>query len=1356
MTLVQICVTILIPFNLKWLLIAEESKLMDKRYIFLRFTCKNKDWLVFLLFLFFFAFQCYSQSYQVHHYSVADGLANATVYDITQDNWGRMWFATYGGISCYDGVSWKNFTGEDGIPALSFCKISIDQKGRIWALLDPVRNSRLAVYFHDGSQGNAWHQIRDLKIDFIKTDGITSFQLLEQEKQDLPLVVIGTAQSGLILWQRGKWKRITTGNGLLSNMVKDSAQWQGKCYLATDNGISVLNSDGTIDNRLNRLLNLPSKEINGICVEYKDKYPGSRLKGSRLWIYGHRWLGYFYLNKSNYKMVLFRTGKSLDKERETYRLLPDYRGGLYIGNLYDVYYFNYKTRTWESLHVINGLISEAAYSMFIDFEKNIWIACGRGLSKISSRMFSNFQMIHGLLEEEVTAVIEVEPGKFVLGHNRGLTFWDGKQFMKMPFKGKDGMELPFCRVLDIKKDSKQNTWLTAERVGLARINKQKEIKWYGKAYGVPENTMITSVWIDDSDNVWIGTGQGIFFMAANENKFVPIAVGKFPTPAVRKIYGAGNTLYLGSTFNGVYAYEINTRQWKNYRVTGEKDANNVFALNHDHQGRLLVGTIAGLYILDTEQETLEKFKEKNFEIHDPVYFIVRDRDHRLWFGTNNGVVRWDGIKERKYSLAEGLVGHETNRAAGIVDSKGRIWIGTNRGVSIYNEQYDDYMNWNPPPKLRLLYAEVNKRKIPLDPLNQPVQLGYKNNTMVFHFRGVSFGDETAIRFKHQLEGFDRDWLDEYYPFKQMIRYSNLPPGHYRFHLKARNALGVWSDPVVSPELVILGPFYKQWWFLLLAFLGVFIIFYGIFRFFLEKRHAALLEKQVEERTNQLQALEKQYRNLFEESKDAVFITNPDGKLIELNPAGVELLGFLSKEEIFAIGSVLNLYHNPEERTAFREKIESQGYVKDFEITFKRKDGQPIIGQVTATLVRDKQGNIKGYRGIIRDMTHQKQLEQRLIQAQKMEAIGTLAGGIAHDFNNILAVIIGHAELMREELGERSPMSKRAEQIVISSERGAELVKQILAFSRQSNRKRKPVKLTTIIQESLRLLRSILPSTIDIRQDIQSTSARVLADPTQIHQIMMNLGTNALHAMREKGGILEVSLEEVVLDAETVKTYHDINPGPYLKLTVSDTGHGMTPAVIKRIFEPYFTTKKTGEGTGMGLAVIHGIVKSYGGDISVHSQPGKKTSFDVFLPCFQERRKTERKPRLAQEVPRGSERILLVDDETALADVGTQVLERLGYRVVGKSNAIEALETFRQESQQFDLVISDLTMPHMTGIQLAEEIKQIKPGTPIIICSGFTSSATKKQIKNFGIDDFVTKPVNKTELARVVRKVLDNK
>jgi PAS domain S-box-containing protein len=1287
-----------------------------------------------------------------------NGLADVHVYDIAQDHWGRMWFATRGGISCYDGVSWENYTMANGLPARAFVKISVDRKGRIWALSSPVQQGKFSVVFYDGSPGGAWHQIEELEVNILDPIEITSFQLIEQERKSKPIVVIGTAKTGLFRWQGGKWTKLTTKNGLLSNSVKGTAVWNGICYVAAENGISVLKNDGTMDNRLNRLLDFPSKKIKGICVEYNDKYPGFHLKDSRLWIYGLQWLGYLNLDESdNNKMVLFHPGISFSKEGETYNLQPDYRGGLYIGNLYDVYYFNYKTRTLESLHVINGLISEAAYSLFIDFEKNIWISCGRGVSKISSRMFSNFQMIHGLLEDEVTAVLEIEPGKFVLGHNRGLTFRDGNKFSQMPFSGEDGADLPFARVLDLQADSKQNIWVTAERVGVARIDKQKEIKWYGSRHGLPENIKVTSVGIDHTDNVWVGTGRGIFFMANNENRFVSVPVDKFPIPAVRKIYiTTKNVLYLGSTFNGVYEYESKKNRWKNYRLPGRIGGNNVFAIKEDRRGRLLIGTMAGLFTLDRDQDTLKKFKEKNFEVHEPVYFIVEDHQHRLWFGTGSGVRRWDGVKESRYSLSEGLVGHETNRAAGIVDSSGRVWIGTNRGVSIYNEQFDDYANWKPRPKLRLLYIEVGDRKIPPDDVNPPVRLDYKTNTLIFHFRGVSFLDETAIRFKHKLEGFDREWLDEHYPFKQMIRYSNLPAGRYRFHLKVRNALGVWSEPVTSPELVILEPFYKRWWFYMLGFLSAIILFYGIFRFVLERRHAALLKKQVEERTNQLQALEKQYRSLFEESKDVVFISSPEGKLIDINPAGVELLGYRSKEEMVRLDSVLEFYYHPGALAAFREKIEKRGYVRDYEIIFKTREGEPLVGQMSATLVRDKQGNITAYRGILRDITEQKKLEQRLIQAQKMEAIGTLAGGIAHDFNNILSVIIGHGELMRDELAEGSQLRKSADQIVSSSERGAALVRQILAFSRQGKQKREPIDLVTIIKESLRLLQSILPTTIEIREETRVSSAIILADSTQVQQIMMNFGTNAAHAMRRKGGELEVGLDRVVLDAKAVKTYQDIKPGPYFRLTVGDTGHGMTREVVKRIFEPYFTTKKTGEGTGMGLAVIHGIVKSFGGDISVHSQPGKGATFHVFLPCLEEKEKVEKEIPLSEDIPGGTGRILLVDDEIALVDVGTRILKQLGYDVTGKIDAVEALETFRSDPERFDLIISDLTMPRMTGFQLAAAIQQIRPGIPIILCSGFTSPTTKKQLKIAGITDFITKPLNKSDLAKVVRDVLDGR
>jgi PAS domain S-box-containing protein len=642
--------------------------------------------------------------------------------------------------------------------------------------------------------------------------------------------------------------------------------------------------------------------------------------------------------------------------------------------------------------------------------------------------------------------------------------------------------------------------------------------------------------------------------------------------------------------------------------------------------------------------------------------------------------------------------------------------------------------------------------------NHPLQLGHSDNSLSFYFRGISFADETAVRFMNKLEGFESEWSQEFYPFGQMIRYSNLPPGKYRFHLKARNALGVWSQEIVSPKIIISMPFYKTFWFFLGVIILVGVVFFGMFRFFSQKRYASLLESQVGERTQQLQAVAQQYRSLFEESKDVVFITTPEGRIIDINPAGLKLFKYTSKEEVITAGSVLEIYNNPISRAVFQEEIEKKGYVQDFEITFENKQGKAVTTLVTASLMRDSDGKSAVYRGIIKDISRQKKLEEQLLQAQKMEAIGTLAGGIAHDFNNILAVIMGQAELIRDDLPLDDRIRKNAETIVNAADRGAELVKQILTFSRQSKSIRKPIKPVNIIKDSLSLLRSILPATIEIRQDIRITSTRLLADAAQIRQIVMNFGTNAAHAMREKGGVLEVTLEEIVLDTASVRKFNDVKPGNYLSLTVSDTGHGMLPEVKKRIFEPYFTTKKTGEGTGMGLAVAHGIVKSYGGDISVYSEKEKGTSFRVLLPCIRgkEEEIPENDTRMKQEIPRGTESILLVDDEEELTDAAQKMLEKLGYEVVGKSDPVKALALFKKAPFQFDIIVSDLTMPHITGIQLAREIKRIRTDIPIILLSGYSSEMTMEQFNAAGVSDFIRKPISRNKLAQKVRDVLDRR
>lgn len=380
------------------------------------------------------------------------------------------------------------------------------------------------------------------------------------------------------------------------------------------------------------------------------------------------------------------------------------------------------------------------------------------------------------------------------------------------------------------------------------------------------------------------------------------------------------------------------------------------------------------------------------------------------------------------------------------------------------------------------------------------------------------------------------------------------------------------------------------------------------------------------------------------------------------------------------------------------------------------------------------------------------LENLLWKAQKMEAIGTLAGGIAHDFNNILSPIMIQTELTLMDLPQDSPLRCNLEDVLEAAHRARELVKQILAFSRQSDEDRRPVEVKSVIADALKLLRATLPTTIQIEQQIESKSDTILADSTQIHQILMNLGTNASYAMRANGGILKVILEDVEIGRDEA-VRRNVNPGPYLKLSIADTGCGMDQAVMGRIFDPYFTTKEKGEGSGLGLAVVHGIVKSYGGAITVESEPGSGTVFDVFLPRID--REMSIKIEENGPMPHGDEKILVVDDEKAIVDAIQKILERLGYDVVARTSSREALEVFCSQPDMFDLVLTDQTMPNMTGVEFAGELMALRKDIPVILFTGFSETINEEKAKSIGIVEFIMKPLVMSEMAEKIRNILDN-
>ena len=414
----------------------------------------------------------------------------------------------------------------------------------------------------------------------------------------------------------------------------------------------------------------------------------------------------------------------------------------------------------------------------------------------------------------------------------------------------------------------------------------------------------------------------------------------------------------------------------------------------------------------------------------------------------------------------------------------------------------------------------------------------------------------------------------------------------------------------------------------------------------------------------------------------------------------------------------------------------------------------------AVPIKNESGDIVHVIQIARDITERKiaevergKLERQLVQAQKMESIGTLAGGIAHDFNNILSAIIGYTELAIEDIARDNPGQSHLKEVFKAGRRAKDLVKQILTFSRQSERERGPVDVSVLVKETLRLIRSTLPASIEIRQSIDSSSA-ILADPTEIHQVMMNLCTNAHQAMGEEGGILEISLSEVTLDCDPVSETLKLEPGRYIRLSVADNGCGMDDWVVERIFDLYFTTKPKGDGTGLGLSVVHGIVNSLGGAISAYSEKKKGSSFHVYLPALGKEKTVE--IRLPEEIPKGNGRILFVDDEAPIMNLGRQMLERLGYEVDARSSSVEALELFRTKPDSFDLVMTDMAMPNMTGIHLAKELRDIRPDIPVILCTGFSGNITEENAKAKGIRAVVMKPILKSEMAAAIRNVLDQK
>ncbi|MBN2106321.1 MAG: PAS domain S-box protein [Deltaproteobacteria bacterium] len=492
----------------------------------------------------------------------------------------------------------------------------------------------------------------------------------------------------------------------------------------------------------------------------------------------------------------------------------------------------------------------------------------------------------------------------------------------------------------------------------------------------------------------------------------------------------------------------------------------------------------------------------------------------------------------------------------------------------------------------------------------------------------------------------------------------------------------------------------------------------------------------------------------QQAHEIIVITDIQAVIQYVNPEFSRTTGYSSEE---AIGNTPALLRSGKHDEMFYQRLWStilQGDTWRGRFINRKKNGELYDEEAAIYPICNAAGRVTNYVAVKRDITHDLKMEQQLRQVQKMEAIGTLAGGIAHDFNNILGVIYGYAEMSLDPSETMPQINSNLQQLISAANRAKDLIRQILTISRQTEKEALPVTISPIIKEVIRFIRASLPSTIQIKQSLSAKNDLLLADPIQIHQLLMNLCTNAGHAMKESGGVLEINLHNMHFSDTDVQEYPLLKSGDYLCLAVRDTGCGISDSNMEHIFEPYFTTKEPSEGTGLGLAVVHGIVRKYSGDIRVTSEVGKGTSVNIYLPVVA--RETESKIEIASAIPRGTEHILFVDDEDALVKTSKIILERLGYRVTGLTSSEQALALFNKTPDAFDLLITDKTMPELSGFDLVQAMKTQRPDMPMILCTGVSIKSDFEKVQEIGINAFILKPFNKQELACIIRDVLDRR
>jgi PAS domain S-box-containing protein len=1149
---------------------------------------------------------CFSQIYSVHNYTPEDGIATRTVFDITQDSTGRMWFATGTGISRYDGLKFENFDFSKEISRIPFRRILTDSKGYIWCIPYYTRDT-IRVF-----KINQWSSVSPAPIQSAFNEN-SSFDLYYENNN--PVLCLGTNE-GIFVNRDNNWKKYSAEDGLISNEVYNVCTNENKFYISTKKGLSVFSS-GSFDNSLNKIISKEQSTILKICFQKPD----AENKNTRIWILLPDKLGYIENNSFKILSEEFTIPDLLNFL--SYSMVIDKNKNIYFGSSYVKYYINIKNGKLVRLFKENGLVSNGSTSIFIDREDNIWFSDNRGLCKLNSLAFRNHNSSIGLEEDDIASVNEISPGKYIFGHNHGITISDNHRFKYISFKSYKNYKLNSSRVLEFYKDKDGNMWFAAYSMGIGKLDKSDNIEWHS----LPDSTAFVSIISDSEGNIIAAANNGLFIYRNGKfEKYYKDIIGDI---FIRKLFNLKDGKIWIASQRGIYFFANQKlgqiKSDKNYQ------ANSVYSIFKDNKGRILAGTLDGLCII--KNDSLVKFDENNFEINDPVYAIVQDKNNNYWFGSSKSLVFWDGVKIKKeYNSRNGLVAGEINRSALFFDSEERLWIGTDMGVSRYISELDNRESHI--PKIEITGIVENGGNY--FPFSEDICFGNKENNLKFVFRGISFVNENSMEYNIMLEGYDKEWkLIRQHQLEDVI-YKNLKPGDYVLKIKARNNSEDWSSEVISKKITIENPFYYKWWFLLFAVIlfvaGLLILYYiqnrrqylSKLEKEVEKRTSELnkskedlikanenLEERVKERTIELEESEREFRELVELLPEAIYETNSAGLVVFTNKAGYDKFGYTFDDlgKITVLDVVV-----PEEQEKAREYfggVISGKEVKGIEFKAIKKDGTsfPIYISSVPVIIR---GEITGARGIAFDLTGQKVIEEKLIklaeeQKELISAKDKFFSIIAHDLRNPFTALYGFTQVLHDDASKLTieEILSYTEHIKKSAENFFKLLENLLQWGRlqtgKMSVKAERINLFEKADNSIALMLNIsTKKEITVKNSI-GISLFVKADSIMLDSIIQNLLTNSIKFTPRKG----------VIEFDARKS------GDMIFINIKDTGIGMSKEQLNNIFriDERNTTLGTENepGTGLGVILCKEMIEKQGGNIEIKSEPGKGTEIIFSLP-----------------------------------------------------------------------------------------------------------------------------------------------